>query len=236
MARESTHLKADSPTTVLLAHQHDLLLEGIARILQDGGFQVIGKATSAGALKQLILALQPDVVLLDWELPGGGAEGVQSLVPLAQKETQGVVVILTRPQPAETFLAAMKSGVSGYLSVNLPPEEFIAALQMLARGDVVVSREMAGLLKEELAAPRDNYEPKDDLSDREREVLSLVSQGATNREIANSLTITENTVKVHLRRILDKLDLRNRQQAAAYAVQEGLTEVVIDPSLSHGPR
>jgi two-component system, NarL family, nitrate/nitrite response regulator NarL len=67
-------------------------------------------------------------------------------------------------------------------------------------------------------------------------VLSLISQGATNREIANSLTIAENTVKVHLRRILDKLDLRNRQQAAAYAVQEGITEVVIDTSLSNQPR
>jgi two-component system, NarL family, nitrate/nitrite response regulator NarL len=221
---------------VLLAHQYALLMEGIALILQDAGFQVVGKATSMEALGELIEAQCPQMVLMDWDLPGGGVEAVQALVPRVQKESKGVIVILTRPQPVETFLSAMKTGVGGYLSVNLPPDEFISALRMLAKGDVVVSREVAGRLKEELSTPRENNEPKDDLSDREREVLSLISQGATNREIANSLTIAENTVKVHLRRILDKLDLRNRQQAAAYAVQEGITEVVIDTSLSNQPR
>lgn len=236
MAPEVTKAAPHSPTTVLLAHQHALLREGIVRILEDGGFSVIGVANDGGSLKELVTANKPKIVLMDWDLPNCGAETVQSLVPLVQKNTQGVIVILTRPQPVEAFLSALKTGVGGYLSVNLPPDEFIASLQMLAKGDVVISREMANELKEELSTAKDSAEPKDDLSDREREVLSLVSQGATNREIASSLTITENTVKVHLRRILDKLDLRNRQQAAAYAIQEGLVRIEIDTSLSTEPQ
>jgi DNA-binding NarL/FixJ family response regulator len=86
---------------------------------------------------------------------GGAGSG-----PQVQKEPQGVIVILTRPQPVETFLSAMKTGVGGYLSVNLPPDEFISALRMLAKGDVVVSREVAGRLKEELSTPGRTTNPK----------------------------------------------------------------------------
>ena len=216
-----------SPTSVLLTYRHTLLREGIAGILRWGGFQVVGEAENATALKQLIATHNPDVVLLDWELLDCGVEAIESLVSMVGQESQGVVVVLTPPQPAEAFLTAIKTGVRGYLSVNISSEEFIGSLRILARGDVVVSREVAADLKHELAS-KETREPKDDLSPREREVLSLVSRGATNREIADNLTITENTVKVHLRRILDKLDVRNRQQAAAFAAQEGLVEDVLE--------
>jgi DNA-binding NarL/FixJ family response regulator len=214
-------------TSVLLAHPNTLLREGIASVLREGGFRVVGQADSVSDLAELITIHQAEVVLLDWELSDGGPEAIESLVSLAEKESHSVIVIISRPQPTETFLAAMRAGVGGYLSVNLSASEFIDAVRMLAKGNVVVSREMAADLKEELAA-QDTTEPKNELTDREREVLGLVSRGATNREIAGSLTITENTVKVHLRRILDKLDLRNRQQAAAYAVQEGLVRDVVE--------
>lgn len=195
---------------------------------------MVGQTDSVADLKRLIATHKPDVVLLDWELPDGGAEAVESLVSTAEQTTKSVVAIVTRPQPAETFLAAIKTGVSGYLSVNSSPGEFLGALWMLAKGDVVVSREVAPDLKDELAS-KETSAPKDDLSGREREVLSLVSRKATNKEIADNLTITENTVKVHLRRILDKLDVRNRQQAAAYAAQEGLVEDVLGDIHSSGP-
>lgn len=204
--------------TIVLAHRHTLLREGLMRILREAGFTVQGHTDTVSALHRLVVQHQPALVLLDWDLSDGGAEAIRAL---CQEAPRGHVVILTRPQPPEVFLAAMQAGASGYLSVNLPPDEFAHALHMVANGDFVVSREMSPKLREELAS-NGAPEPKDGLSDREREVLSLVALGATNREIAQNLTVTENTVKVHLRRILDKLNLRNRQQAAAYAVREGL--------------
>jgi DNA-binding NarL/FixJ family response regulator len=109
----------------------------------------------------------------------------------------------------------------------------VQALRMLAKGDIIVSQEMANGVKVELAADQ-TLKNKDDISGREREVLQLVCQGATNREIAESLIVSEHTVKVHLRHILNKLNLRNRQQVAAYAVQEGLVTDLKSESAS-GP-
>jgi DNA-binding NarL/FixJ family response regulator len=119
----------------------------------------------------------------------------------------------------------LEAGARGYLSVNLTSQEFVQALRLLAKGDIVVSQEMVNEVKVELAADQASKN-KDDISGREREVLQLVCQGGTNREIAEKLIVSEHTVKVHLRNILNKLNLRNRQQIAAYAVQEGLvTEI-----------
>lgn len=218
---------SESPLRVLLAHPHALLREGLDRILREGGCEVVGQTNNTADLKQLIVAHSPDVVLLDWELTDGGVEATESLVSTAEQKTRGVVAVLTGPQTMENFSAARKSGVGGYLSINLSPDEFINALRMLAEGDIVVSREVAVDIKSELTATEANR-PADDLSGREREVLNLVSRGATNQEIAGNLTITQNTVKVHMRRILEKLNLRNRQHAAAYAAQEGLVEDVLE--------
>ncbi|MFQ6029497.1 MAG: LuxR C-terminal-related transcriptional regulator [Dehalococcoidia bacterium] len=225
---------SDSPKSVLLAHRHTLLREGIACLLREGGFQVVGQTDNVAALKELMTTHHPDVVLVDWELSDGGAEATESLVSMADQQTRSVIAVLTRPQPTETVSTAIKTGVGGYLSVNMSPEEFISALRIVSMGDMVVSREAASDIKNELAGVEPN-QPKDDLSGREQEVLNLVSRGATNREIAGNLTITENTVKVHLRRILDKLNLRNRQQAAAFAAQEGLVDDVLEDIESPGP-
>lgn len=125
-------------------------------------------------------------------------------------------------------MEAILAGARGYLSLNLAGPEFISRLRFLARGDFLVSQDIAFSLVRQIGSAR-SPEATDGLSDRERQVLVLVATGATNKEIANELTVTENTVKVHLRHILDKLDLRNRQQAAAYAVREGMTVHAGDP-------
>jgi len=131
------------------------------------------------------------------------------------------IVILTRPQSAKSLLPAMQAGARGYLSVNLSPQEFVQALRMLSKGDVIVSQEMANGIKEELAACQ-TLETMDNLSCREREVIKLVGHGATNQEIAEDLFVSGHTVKAHLRNILNKLNLRNRQQVAVYAAQKGM--------------
>ena len=215
---ESSRRASESQTSVLFAHPEALIREGIASILRDAGFRVAAQAGTLRLLRQLAPQCNPDIVLLDCELLNGGADAIRALVKEAPR---AAVVILTRPQPSGTLVDVIQAGATGYLSADTSVEEFVHALRLLARGNVIVSREMADSLQQELAAGRSG-EPKDDLSERQREVLGLVSEGATNREIAQTLTVTENTVKVHLRRILGKLNLRNRQQAAAYAAREGL--------------
>jgi len=211
----------DSPNRaeiVVVAHHHRLICEGIAKILQEAGFRVVGQADTERRLVRLAVEHNPDILLVDWEV----SEAVPNTVrELTEKLPSTAVVVLTHPHSTEAFLPVLQAGARGYLSVNLSSQEFVQALRMLAKGDIVVSQEMAGGIKVELAADQ-VARTKDDVSGREREVLQLVCQGATNREIAERLIVSEHTVKVHLRNILSKLNLRNRQQIAAYAVQEGL--------------
>ncbi len=216
-----THLGSNPSNdveSIVIAHQHTLICEGIARILQEAGFYIVGQACSGRSLLQLVAQHNPDIILVDWELSEVVPDTIRGLT---EKLPHTTVVILTQPQSAEAFLPTLLAGARGCLSVNLSSQEFVQALHMLAKGDIVVSQEMANGVKKELAADQD---PKasDDISGREREILQLVCQGATNREIAERLIVSEHTVKVHLRHILNKLNLRNRQQIAAYAVQEGL--------------
>lgn len=190
----------------------------IARILQEAGFQVLEQADTGRSLFHLALQHNPDIMLMDWEVSEVAPDTIRALT---EKLPHMAVVILTQPQSTEAFLPILQAGARGYLSVNLSSQEFVQALRMLAKGNIVVSQEMANRVKVELAAEQ-APKSKDDISGRKREVVQLVCHGATNREIAERLIVSEHTVKVHLRNILNKLNLRNRQQVAAYAVQEGL--------------
>jgi DNA-binding NarL/FixJ family response regulator len=160
------------------------------------------------------------VVLLDWDLPDREADTLKTLV---QTVAGRPIVIISPPQPPDVIMAALQSGVRGCLSYNLTSEDFVDRLRLLAGGDLFISGDISHGLEAQFSAA-ESADTQDALSDREREVLSLVAYGSTNREIAEKLIVTENTVKVHLRHILEKLDLRNRQQAAAYAVRSGLVE------------
>ena len=218
MAKETASLHAAQ--SVLLAHPNRLIRESFASVLQGAGFRVIGQVEDEPSLRKLAVQHKPDIILLDWEISEVRVDAVRGL---ADDVPGAIVVILTRPQPSETFVEAMREGAKGYLSVNLSPEEFVQSLRMLIKGDIVVSRDMAGEVQKALAAT-DPGKSAEGLSNREREVLGLLGNGETNREIAQKLIISEHTVKVHLRNILNKLDLRNRQQAAAYAGRKGLVK------------
>jgi DNA-binding NarL/FixJ family response regulator len=217
MAQSGTNL-SNRAESIVVAHHHALICEGIAKILQESGFDVVGQTDTGRSLFQLAMQHNPDIMLVDWEVSGVAPDTIHVL---AEKLPRMAVVILTQPQSTEAVLPILQAGARGYLSVNLSSQEFVQALRMLAKGDIVVSQEMAAGVKVELAADQ-ALKSRDDISGREQEVLQLVCEGATNREIAERLIVSEHTVKVHLRHILNKLNLRNRQQVAAYAVQEGL--------------
>ena len=206
---------------VLLAHGTRLMREGMAGLLNEAGFELVADIESEADLVRLTTRYNPDVLLLDWDLPKSPVDTVRTLAE--EWNFKGAVVLVGQPESPEGVVDVVQAGARGCLSLDLPGEEFVSRLRLLAQGDFVVSRDLTSALSQQWGDTKEG-ESSDGLSDREREVLVLVSYGATNKEIAQELTVTENTVKVHLRHILDKLDLRNRQQLAAYAVREGLAE------------
>jgi DNA-binding NarL/FixJ family response regulator len=203
-----------SSPSVLLAHNERLVREAIAGILQQAGFSVLDQTDAIDQLQQRVRQHNPDLLLLDWQLLEGQTDTVRAL---AREFPDSRIVILSPAQPPPSVSTLLAAGAGGCLSLNLTAEEFIESLNMIRKGDIVVSRGIVEQLVQVLDQGNDREELFNSLSERQREVISLVVNGMTNREIASTLIITENTVKVHLRNILDKLELRNRQQLAAFA-------------------
>lgn len=221
----------DRPVRVVIADSHDLFRQGLSSLLtRQPGIEIVGEAVDGDEARRLVASLKPDVVLM--EIYMRASEGLPTVMSLAEEFPETTVAVLTQSEEESDVLAAGKLGIKGYLLKNSSLEELVRAVQALADGGAYFSSSMFTKVLQEfthLARRRDLQEAKgvDALTDREKDVLRLVARGATNRDIADELVITENTVKVHLRNILDKLQLRNRQQAAAYAVQEGLVSRVV---------
>ncbi len=221
--------KQEQPLRVLLVDDHALFRAGIASLLTSRrGFQVVGQAQDGEEAVEAARHLKPDLILMDLHMPRVG--GIEATRRIRVELPEVKVVVLTVSDQDRDLFEAIKSGAHGYLLKNLEPEELFDYLGGISRGEAPISRTMATRLLNEFAnqASRTResatVEPSNDLTPREREVLKLVASGASNREIAVALTLTENTVKNHLRHILEKLHLENRVQAAAYALKMGLNE------------
>jgi two-component system, NarL family, nitrate/nitrite response regulator NarL len=210
--------RSGSSPSVLLAHPGRLVREGIAGILYEAGFVVVEQTDAIDQLHQMVKQQKPDILLIDWELLKGQVDVLRGL---ATEFPASRIVVFSSSQPP-ILRTLLEAGASGCLSLNLSSEELMESLNIIARGDIIVSRGIAEQLVQGMTESEDQGELFNSLSERQREIISLIVDGLTNREIASTLIITENTVKVHLRNILDKLDLRNRQQLAAVAVQKGL--------------
>jgi len=204
--------------SVVLCYPYGLVCEGVNRILTEAGFRVSGQADRIADLYQMAVRHKPDLVLIDWEM---ARDQLNKMREMAQQLPGTSIAALVSPEAAPVPLQGLEAGIRGFLSLHLSVDNFVQALRMLARGDIVISRDVASGMQLSWGANQP-LKWSDGLSDREREVLGLVGLGATNREIAQKLIISEHTVKVHLRTILNKLNLQNRQQAAAYAAKEGL--------------
>jgi DNA-binding NarL/FixJ family response regulator len=230
-----------APIRVVIADSHDLFRQGLSSLLtRQLEIQIVGEAKNGDELLQMMHDHLPDVLLM--EVYMRGVDGLQTVYDLMAEYPGTTIAILTSSEDDNDVLSAVKMGVKGYILKNSSLDELVQAVQALSQGGAYFSSSMFTKVLQEfthLARRRDLQEAKgiDALTDREKDVLRLVARGATNRDIAEELIITENTVKVHLRNILDKLQLRNRQQAAAYAVQEGLvTRVMLGNNYSFGSR
>ena len=211
------------PLKVLVADDHSLFRQGLISLMSTRPdlVQICGEAETGDEALALALDCRPDVVLLDIYMPHG--DGLQTASALRQRLPDTAIVMLTASETDDHVYRAVQLGAAGYLLKSLDAQELFGVLEGVARGEVALTRAMAARLLRELGRPdaAENRE-QEPLTERELDVLRLVAQGASNPQIAEELHITVNTVKVHLRNILAKLQLDNRTQAAAYAVQSGL--------------
>jgi DNA-binding NarL/FixJ family response regulator len=213
-----------TPIRVLLADDHSIFREGLAALLvKRKDLQVVGQAKDGKEAFQKAKELKPDLVLMDIYMPGGG--GLEATRRITEAFPSTKVIILTVSEEDKNLFEAIKCGAVGYLLKEIEMEELLDMLRGVSRGEAPVSRATANKILNEFAkhARKSQAEINEErLTPREQQVLELLTQGLTNKKIANQLGITEDTVKGHLKNILGKLHLANRVEAATLALKKGL--------------
>jgi DNA-binding NarL/FixJ family response regulator len=203
---------------VLVADDHAVVRQGLRTFLglQDD-MEVVGEAADGAEAVEAVERLQPDVVLMDMVMPGvDGLEAIRRVLA-ARPETR--VVVLTSYADEEKVVPAVRAGAAGYLLKDVQPSDLAAAIRTVAAGGALLAPAVTARVLQEVQA---GGAPDPGLTAREREVLSLLARGLTNRQIAAELVLSEKTVKTHVSNILGKLGLPDRTQAALYAVRLGL--------------
>jgi two-component system NarL family response regulator len=214
-------------TRVLVVDDVDLFRTGLSAALDKVGFEVVGEAADGDAAISKAEELQPDLVVLDILMPG--VPGLDAVEKIRAISPGSAVVMLTGSESEEDLLECIKAGARGYLVKDSDFEDLARSLKDVAGGGAAISAKMTGKLLDiltQLLRHQDFMAPrKPTLTGREIEVLSHVAEGMTSKEIGHVLFISENTVKNHVRNILDKLGLHSRNEAVLYAIRENLIEL-----------
>jgi two-component system, NarL family, nitrate/nitrite response regulator NarL len=218
---------SSTPIRLLVVDDHTLFRRGLVALLgMEPRLQVVGEAGDAGEAQRRARELQPDLILLDNHLPG--VNGVDAVAGLREVAPCAQVLMLTVSEDERDLSAALKAGARGYVLKTIDGPDLVRAIERTVAGESIVSPELTAKLVSAFqalhaapsgvpAVPAAPPEPLDRLSPREREILALIAQGASNKEIARELGIAETTVKIHVQHILRKLGLSSRVQAAVYA-------------------
>jgi NarL family two-component system response regulator LiaR len=209
---------------VLIADDHAIVRKGIRALLAtEPQIEVVGEANDGLDAISAARRLEPDVILMDLVMPG--MDGLEATRRLTACQPAACILVLTSFHGDDKVFPAIKAGALGYLLKDSKPEELVEAIQQVHRGESSLHPSIARRLLRELSAPSDRATEPECLTDREIEVLRLVAQGQSNRQISVSLTISEATVRTHVSNILAKLNLNSRTQAALYALREGLASL-----------
>ena len=214
---------------ILIADDHALFRDGLRSLLTASGHEVIAEAKNGREAVQLAKQNRPELVLMDLSMPE--LDGLAATKLLTADLPEMKVIILTASDDDANLFEAIKSGAQGYLLKNLEADDFFSMLDKASRGEPALTPALARKLLQEFAKPpepaaaRATGEDPDALTSREREVLELMVEGVTsNRRLAKRLGLSENTVKFHVRNILDKLHVHNRAQVVAYALRNRIVE------------
>jgi DNA-binding NarL/FixJ family response regulator len=212
---------------ILLVDDHVLFRKGVSALLSERkNIQIVGEAGDGLEAINAARDTVPDVILMDIEMPN--CDGLEATRRIKREMPHVNIIILTVSDDDQNLFDAIKIGAQGYLLKDLDPHQLYDMLESISLGEAPLSGVIAAKILKEFSQP--SLESKDannlveDLTIREIDILELVVEGMTNKEIASALNISENTVKIHLRNILEKLHLQNRIQAAVYAVRQGLVD------------
>ncbi len=228
-AKEKDQAQAGERLRVMVVDDHALFRRGLEMVLgQESDIELVGEASDGAEAIQRATELMPDVVLMDVRMPR--RSGIEAAGEIKELLPHVKILMLTISDEEADLYDAIKAGASGYLLKEIPIEEVADAIRSVWQGQSRISPSMASKLLTEFAAISKTAEerpqmPAPRLTDREMEVLKLVAQGLNNRDIAKELFISENTVKNHIRNILEKLHLHSRMEAVVYAVREKLLEI-----------
>jgi DNA-binding NarL/FixJ family response regulator len=208
---------------ILIADDHALFRDSLKSLLEARSHTVVAEAKNGREAIEMTRRFKPDLVLMDLSMPD--VDGLTATKLLCAELPEVKIVVLTASDDDANLFEAVKSGAQGYLLKNLEAKEFFTLLEGVKRGEPALTPVLARKLMTEFARPKAKAEDPDALTEREREVLELLVQGITsNRKLAKQLGVSENTVKFHVRNILDKLHLHNRAQVVAFALRNRLLE------------
>jgi two-component system, NarL family, response regulator DevR len=211
--------------TVMLVDDHDVVRDGLRMVLDlDEEIQVVGDAADGRSGVLLAGRLKPDIVLMDILMPG--MDGIEACREIKSAWPETRVVMLTSSADQQAVEAAILAGASGYILKNVGRQELLRSIKAVGRGETLLDPGVTRKVVERLKAllRKEQGEEGESLSEREREVLALVAQGYTNKEIARQLIISEHTARNHVIHILEKLGLSRRSEAAAYAARHGMAK------------
>jgi DNA-binding NarL/FixJ family response regulator len=213
---------------VVIADDQALVRGGFRMILDaKEDVEVVGEGSDGAEAIALVAEHEPDVVLMDVRMPN--VDGIEATRRIVASGSSARIIILTTHDVDEYVFAALRAGASGFLLKDVRPPELVEGIRVVARGDALLAASVTRRLLDRFASviPDSSVRPADldELTDRELEVLRLVAKGMNNREIARDLFISENTVKNHVRNILEKLQLHSRMEAVMYAVKEKLLDL-----------
>ena len=219
----------NEPIRVLIADDHALFRRGLQMVLgAETDIEVVGEASDGAEALKVAAETTPDIVLMDVRMPKRG--GIDACTAIKDAVPSVKIIMLTISDEEADLYDAIKAGAMGYLLKEIPVEEVAAAIRAVHGGQSLISPSMASKLLNEFASMIKRGDerqqlPAPRLTDREMEVLRLVAKGLNNRDIAKQLFISENTVKNHIRNILEKLQLHSRMEAVVYAVREKLLDI-----------
>ncbi|WP_428943891.1 two-component system response regulator NarL [Pantoea sp. FN060301] len=211
----------EEAASILLIDDHPMLRNGVKQLIGlDDRLQVVAEASNGVQGVELAGLHDPDLILLDLNMPG--MNGLDTLVQLRTIDLSGRIVVFSVSNHEDDVVNALKRGADGYLLKDMEPEELLKSLHQAAAGQMVLSETLTNVL---VASLRENrpVEERDieQLTRRERDILKLITLGMTNKAIARKLSITESTVKVHVKHLLKKMKLKSRVEAAVWALQSG---------------